>query len=253
MVYSLQKAGIWKRIAAWILDGILVCILATGFVFLLSGLLGYDNYSRTLDEGYEKYEKQYGVSFDISYDDYEALSEDARRYFDTAYNALINDKDVMHAYNMVINLTMVMATVGILLSILVWEFIVPLFLQNGQSIGKKIFGICVIRSDGVRLNNLQLLTRALLGKFTVETMIPVFAVLMLYLGTGGLVSLVILLILLVGQLACLGITRSNAAIHDLMAGTVVVDMSSQMIFQTTEDLIAYQKQVAAEKAARQTY
>ena len=34
---------------------------------------------------------------------------------------------------------------------------------------------------------------------------------------------------------------------------VVVDMASQMIFKTTDDLIAYQKRVAAEKATRQPY
>jgi ABC-type polysaccharide transport system permease subunit len=63
----------------------------------------------------------------------------------------------------------------------------------------------------------------------------------------------IILALLLGQALCVGLTRNNAAIHDLLAGTVVVDMSSQTIFRSTEDLIAYQKQVAAERAARQTY
>lgn len=48
-------------------------------------------------------------------------------------------------------------------------------------------------------------------------------------------------------------TRTNSALHDLLAGTVVVDIGSQMVFRTTEDLIAYQKKVAAERAARQTY
>ena len=42
-------------------------------------------------------------------------------------------------------------------------------------------------------------------------------------------------------------------IHDLLAGTVVVDVSSQMIFRTTDDLIAYKKKIAAEQSARQVY
>jgi len=49
------------------------------------------------------------------------------------------------------------------------------------------------------------------------------------------------------------VTRNNSAIHDLLAGTVVVDMSSQTIFRSTEELIAYKKRVAAERAARQVY
>ena len=48
-------------------------------------------------------------------------------------------------------------------------------------------------------------------------------------------------------------TRNHSLLHDLMAGTVVVDYASQKIFQSTEDLIAYQKKIAAERAARQDY
>ena len=84
-------------------------------------------------------------------------------------------------------------------------------------------------------------------------MIPVYMLLMLFWGTIDLTGTAIILALLLGQALCMGLTRNNAAIHDLLAGTVVVDMSSQTIFRSTEDLIAYQKQVAAERAARQTY
>ena len=253
MGYSLQKASIWKRFAAWILDGILVCILATGFAFLLSGMLEFDSYTQKVNVGYEKYESQFGISFDISYEEYQSLPEESRKYFDDAYNALIADENVMHAYNMVINLTMVIATAGILLSVLVWEFGVPLLLGNGQTVGKKVFGLCLIRNDGVRVNSFQLLARTLLGKYTVETMIPVFVLLMIYWGTAGLLGITILFILVIAQFVCFCVTRTNSAIHDLMAGTVVTDMSSQMIFRSTEELVAYQKRVAAEQAARQTY
>ena len=253
MVFSLQKATIWKRTAAWLLDAILVCVLATGFAFLLSLALGYDNYNNALSDGYARYEAQYGVSFDISYEDLEALPEDAHQNWVAAYNALIQDPDVIYAYNMVINLTLLIVAVSILLSIVVWEFVIPLWLKNGQTVGKKAFGLCLIRNDGVQVNNLQLMTRALLGKYTLETMIPVFVLLTLYLGTGGGIGLMIVFALLVCQGICLCVSRNNGAIHDLLAGTVVVDLSSQLIFKSTDDLIAYQKRVAAEQAARQTY
>ena len=252
MDYSLQKASIWKRAAAWLLDAILVCILATGFGFLLSSLLDYDSYNRTLNDGYSHYEELYGVSFEISYEEHEALSSDARQNWDNAYNALIGDEDVMYAYSMVINLTMIIVTIGILLGVLVLEFAVPLFLGNGQTLGKKMFGICLMRTDGVKINSLQLLTRTLLGKYTVETMIPVFSVLMLYLRGAG-IGIVILGALAIAQLVCLCVTRTNSALHDLMAGTVAVDKLSQQIFESKTQLIEHQKKLAAEKAARQTY
>ena len=253
MVYDLQKAGMWKRIAAWMFDSIMTGILAVGVGLLLSALLGYDAHSETLDAAYARYEAEYGVVFDISQAEYEAMTEAERESYDIAYDALVADDEVLYAYNMVLNLTLLITTLGILLAVMVWEFLVPLLLGNGQTLGKKIFSLCVIRSDGVKVNNMQLFTRTLLGKFTIETMIPVYILLMLFWGTVGLMGTLILAALLVAQCICVAVTRTNSAIHDLLAGTVVVDFSSQMIFRTTEDLIAYQKKVAAERAARQTY
>ena len=253
MVFDIQKAGIWKRIAAWMFDGILVSVLAVAVALGLSALLGYDSYSRTLDEAYATYEAEYGISFEITQAEYEALTEQQRQAYDTAYQALLADDGVIHAYNMMISLTLVIISLSILAATLIWEFAMPLLFGNGQTLGKKIFGLCLIRSDGVKVNNLQLFTRALIGKYTIETMIPVSVALLTFWGTLGLTGTVILFAVAVAQMLCLGLTRTNSAIHDLLAGTVVVDMASQMIFRSTEDLIAYQKKIAAERAARQTY
>ena len=62
-----------------------------------------------------------------------------------------------------------------------------------------------------------------------------------------------LLALLIGQVICVAVTRTRSAIHDLLAGTVVVDIASQKVFASTEDLIAYTKRVHAERAQRQEY
>ena len=250
MEHALQKASLGKRIAAGILDGILICILATGFAFLLSVLLGYDGYYQTLTDGYSRYETQYGVSFDIPR---EELSDADREKWDAAYKALSQDEEVIQAYNVVLNLTLVIASVAILLSVLAWEFAVPLLLHNGQTVGKKVFSLGLVRVDGVQVTNLQLMVRALLGKFTLEIMIQVFVILMVFWGISGLIGPIVLLALLVAQAICLCVSKTNALLHDQMAGTAVVDISSQRIFRSTEDLIAYQKQVAAERAARQTY
>ena len=253
MIYDLQKAGLWKRIAAWMFDGILTGILAVGFGVLLSMLLGYDGYSQALDDAYARYETEYGVVFDISAEEYAAMSQTETEQYNVAYEALIHDADAMHAYNMVINLSMVITSIGILLAVLLWEFFVPLWIGNGQTLGKKIFSLCLVRNDGVKLNNMQLFARTILGKYALEIMIPVFIVLMLFWGTAGLGGTVILFALALAQLLCVAISRTNSAIHDFLAGTVVVDITSQMIFRTTEDLIECKKKVAAEHAARQVY
>jgi len=253
MVYDLQKASIWKRTAAWMFDGFLIVVLAVGAAFLLSTVLNYDQYSNGVSEAYDRYEEEYSVTFDVSQEDYLSWTKEEQQRYDEAYEALLADEQAMYNYNMVVNLTMVIASLSILIAVLALEFVVPLILKNGQTCGKKIFGLCVIREDCVRITTVQLFVRTVLGKFTVETMIPVYIVLMLFWGITDLTGTILLVALLLAELICLIVTRRNAAIHDLLAGTAVADISSQMIFQSTDDLIEFQKSVHAERAARQEY
>ncbi len=253
MINDLQTASFWKRIAAWLFDAILLSVLAAGFAFVLSFLLGYDGHSQNLDRLYAEYETEYGVVFDITQEQYQAMDDARRENYDRAYRALSADEEVLYAYNMTLNLSLLITTGGILLAMVLWEYLIPLWFGNGQTLGKKIFGLCLVRNDGVKMNNMQLFTRTVLGKFTLETMIPVYTLMMLFWGTVGLWGTMLLLALVITQLVCMAVTRTNSAIHDLMAGTVVVDMASQTIFRTTEELIEYQKRIAAERAARQPY
>ena len=253
MVYDLQKASLWKRFAAWLFDSILTGILVVGIAFLLSLLLGYDSYSDRVGATYERYEAEYGISFDVSQEEYQSWPQEQREKYDAAYQELLADEDAMYAYNMVVNLTMVISSLSILIAVLVLELAVPLFFKNGQTLGKKIFGLCVVRSDCVRMNTMQLFVRTVLGKFAVETMIPVYILLMLFWGITDLTGTVILGILVLAEVILVAATRKNQAIHDMLAGTAVADYSSQMIFASTEALIEYQKKIHAERAARQDY
>lgn len=250
---DLQKASIWKRISAATFDMIMLATLAVAVAMLLSVLLGYDSYNTTLDAAYIKYETQYGVTFDMTAEAFEAMTEEEKALYQQAYDALIADKDAMYAYNMVLNLTLIITTLSLLVSYMLLEFLVPLLLKNGQTLGKKIFGIGLMRIDGVQLSPMQLFVRTVLGKFTIETMIPVYMLIMLFFNTISGFGVMLLLGLAMGQIGCVAITRTNSAIHDKLAGTVAVDFSSQRIFRTTEDLIAYKKQLHAEEAARKSY
>lgn len=253
MIYDLQKASMTKRISAWLLDAILLVIVAVGFAFALSALLGFDSYNQTLSDAYEKYETQYGITFDMSADEFSALSAEQKENYDAAYNSLIADKEAVYAYNMLTQLSLTITSLGILFAFLVLEFGVPLWLKNGQTVGKKIFAIALMRTDGVQINAVSLFVRTILGKYTIETMIPVLIVMMIFWGIIGVVGPIIVVLIGLLQIILLIVSRTNSVIHDMLANTVAVDMSSQMIFRTTQDLITYQKQVAAEKAARQSY
>lgn len=250
---ELQKASMWKRMSAWLFDNILLVILAVLFGFALSALLGYDTHSAALEATYDKYETQYGIEFDITQEAYAALSEQERANYDAAYEALIKDDEANYIYNMVVNLTLVITSVGLLIAVAALEFVVPLLFKNGQTLGKKIFGVALVRNDGVRLNTMQLFVRTLLGKYTVGTMVPVLICIMLIFGVVGLFGTMLLLGIWLAQLLCLLCTQNKVGLGDLMAGTVPVEINSQRIFGSTEELIEYTKKVHAERAARQDY
>lgn len=253
MIHDIQKAGLWKRIAAGILDGILLAVLAVGVAFLLGEILGYDGYNTTLNESYTYYEEQYGIRFQITGEEYEALPPQEQEAYDAAYDALIRDETAMKAYNMVLNLSLLITTGGLLVACLLLEFVLPLLLGNGQTAGKKVFGLGVVRVDGVRTTPLQMFVRTVLGKFTVEIMIPVYVLLMIFFNVTGLGGTLLLLALLVAQILIMALNRNNSLIHDLLAGTVVVDVASQMIFRDTQDLINYKKKLSREQSDRQSY
>ena len=253
MTEDLQKASFWKRISAFMLDAIVLVILAVGCGAALSGAFHFDEHNETVQAAYARYESEYNISFELTQEEYESMLPEERVRFDEAYAALIADEEAMYAYNMMISLTLVIVSIGILLALVLWEFIIPLWLGHGRTLGKKIFSLCLIRSDGVKMNTMQLFTRSILGKYSIETMIPVLIVLMIFWGTMGVIGPVVLFGLAAGQLASVLFTRHNCAIHDLLAGTVVVDYPSQTIFDSTEDLIEYQKKLAADRASRAPY
>ena len=253
MIYDVQKASMWKRISAWLLDIILLAVLAVGLGALISYVTGYDSYNQQLLASYDKYETQYGVEFEVTQEQWEAMTQEQQDRYNEAYEALVADQEAMYAYNMVINLMLVSVSVSVLFAYLVLEFAVPLLLKNGQTLRKKVFSLALMRSDGVRITPFMLFVRTVLGKYTIETMIPVLVALMIFFGTIGLIGPTIVLILLVIQLILLAVSRNNTAIHDFIAHTVVVDLSSQLIFDTPEDLVAYKQKIAAEKAAKQNY
>lgn len=253
MTADLQKASLWKRISAGLFDGILLCVLAVGIATVLSMILNYDGYNQELNAAYARYEKQYGVVFDMTEAEYSALTEQEQQNYMAAYEALVADQEVLRVYNIVANLTLLITTFGIMLAVLVLEFAVPLFFKNGQTLGKKIFSICVVRKDGIRVSAVQLFIRTVLGKFTIEIMAPVYIALLILFGAMGIDGTLILALLLLAQLVSMAVSRTNAMLHDRLSGTAVVDISTQMIFRDTDELIAYTKKLHAEEAARRDY
>ena len=250
MNIELQKANMWKRISAGLFDGILLAMLAVGLAFLLSVVLGYDGHTAQLEARYAEYEARYGITLDITSADYDAMTEEERAQYDAALAAFAEDREAGYLYSLLINLTLVIITFGILLSYLILELIVPLLFGNGQTVGKKVFGIGVMHVNALKITPQMLFIRTVLGKYTLETMIPVLLILMIFFGIIGIEGTTIILVLALVQVVLLAATRTRSAIHDLLAQSVTVDLASQMIFENAEARMNYVKNRAAEEAAR---
>lgn len=253
MIYDLQRASMWKRISAYLFDAILLSIVAVLFAWMMSGLLGFDRYSDTLSTAYTHYGESYGVNFNLSLQEYEALSADEIEKLNTAYAAIAVDQEAVGAYNMLIQLMLLITSLGLLFAFVIMEFLIPLKLGNGQTLGKKIFGIGLMQQDGVRINGRLLFIRSILGKYTLETMIPALIVMMIWFGILGLTGTLVLLGILLVQFLLLLLTRNRLAIHDAMSATVAVDVASQLIFPDRAAMIAYKERIHAEAAAREPY
>ena len=256
MIYDLQRASMWKRISALLFDIIIFSIITVGAATLISGAVGYSAHYEGFEVLRDSYEDRYleeaGMPTNLKDSEYALLTDEEKKIYDdaieNAYTALLKDEDAKYHYSMLINLSIIIASFSILSAFLLLEFIVPIIFKNGQTVGKKIFGVGIMNVNGVKISTLSLFIRTVLGKFTVETMIPVITVIMFVFGTASIFNLLIVFLLLTAQLLSLIISKNNSAIHDLLSQTVAVDLASQMIFDSVEARDSYKRKIHEEQS-----
>ena len=244
MISDIQKASMLKRIIAWMFDSMLVVMLAIMLASWLSAVLDYDSKAAELEAHYIRIEEKYGVDFDITQEAFEKLTAEEQEKFNIAYEDLSTDEESMKVYNLLISLTIVILSVSVLIAMLLLEFVVPLLFKNGQTLGKKVFGIALMRVDCVKISPLMLFVRTILGKFSIETMVPLLLGLMMLWGVIGIIAPVVILGLFALQIILMVKSETNSAIHDRLAYTVAVDYNSQMIFKTPEEAVAYREKIS---------
>ncbi len=243
---DLQKASLLKRFSAYLVDLMALLCVVTLVALCLSAALGYNDYSERMDAIYEKY----GMK---DFTDGEMTEEQTAR-FNEAVKAFNEDEEALAVYSKVIDLSLIIATMSTLVAFLLLELIVPLCLKNGQTFGKKIFGLGLMRTDGVKVTPFMMFVRAMLGKYVVETMIPLLLIIMMMLGASiGLMGLLVIALVWLLEIVLLFATRNHTTLHDLLACTIEVDLGSQRIFDSAHDRVEYMKRVSAEAAAKAKY
>lgn len=247
---ELQRGSIWKRISAYLFDVIVLSIVAMLFATLLSWVFRYD---KTLDEYNgirESVEEAYGISFYITESEYNTYDEAKKALYDEAYEALNANRDAVRLYALLNNYAILIVMFSLIFAFLGMEFVVPLFLKEGRTLGKKIFGLCVIRPNLVRISGPVLFVRSILGKCVLETMIPAFVILMTIFGRSNIFLVILMFLIPIVNLVLFFATKNHTVLHDLLSVTVVADYQSQRIFDTEDDLIRFMEEQHAATAAR---
>ena len=253
MRFEIQRADFWKRISAFLFDIILLGIVIVGAAAALSGILGYDKYMDVVEQVEDEYIEKYGIDPDITEEERAALSPEEYAVYDEYNEARKNDERLIIAYNMLFNLALAITSASILIGYIIMELIIPIFFKNGQTLGKKAFGLAVVHTNGVRLRGQAHFIRTIIGKCLIEALVPAYFIIMILFGSLGIVGLVVLALLLLLQIFVLAYTKTRSAIHDLIADTVVVDFASQMIFENADELIAYKTKIHEELANKKEY
>lgn len=252
MIYDFQKASFLKRISSFLLDFILVTIVGCFIAFIISLISNYTGIRNEFYGYMDHYEALYGLNLrDAAV--IETYTAEQQETVKQAYEAMNADQGLLKCYGLLTNLPVVMVSVGLLVGTLVVEFVMPIIFKNGQTIGKKVFKIGVINTNGVECTNFQLLTRALLGKCAVEYMIPGIITVMMCLGTMGIIGPIVLLFLLVMQCVVIASNQNRPFFHDLIAKTGVCDLSTQKVFKTYEEMVKFKEEINKQKVEASIY
>lgn len=253
MAISIQKASFWKRISAFMFDIIVTIMLAMGFATVINVFCGYDQKTAELNAYYTKYEQSYGVDFTINEEDFNQLTTEQQALYTEANKALQGDAGFQKTSQEIFNLTMLMYGGGAFLAFIVWYFVIPLFFGYGRTMGKRIFGLAVIRTNCVKVSAPVLFIRTVVGMFAIETMMPLALLIMIGFNMMGIVGLITIGLLGILQVGMLISTQNNSSIHDLLTDTVVVEFMSQQIFDTQEDLMHFVQEEHAKAVENAEY
>ena len=282
-MFELRKIGIVRRASALLLDAILLAVLTTGFMFIISLICNYSHQEELANQYFAEWDdfrkeyiadiaEYYGFVYEESEDGYSVTNSDGKaatldEVMDklaqsegndeemaeiyAAYLSLTPVSTVNKQYNYVYSLLFMMVSLGIFLAYIVLEFVIPIILKNGQTVGKKVFEIALVRNDCVKITTLALFARTLLGKFAIETMFPVLLVFMFLFGGLGPLAVILFAAITILNIVLFFATKYRTPIHDMLAGTVAVDMKLQMIFESEEELIQ-KKSLSAKESVENT-
>lgn len=232
---DVQRAPYSKRLFAFLADVILAGIITAGLYFLLSAAFNVDSYTNRYKEIIAGYERDYGVSFKTTAEEYAKMTEDEKENYKNAVDAANNDKDANDAIVTSYTLSFIIFASGIVLSTVILDFMIPIFTKDGRSLGKLLFGLGVMRRGCTKISTPVLFVRNVIGKGVFEAALPAVIILTVFNNVTGIFGVILLVIFLIAEIFSLIKSGGSSMLHDVLADTVVIDWASQRIFKTVAE------------------
>ena len=125
------------------------------------------------------------------------------------------------------------------ISMLIFFFAIPMFMKNGETLGKLFFHLGLVNKLGYKVNRLQVVIR-----FFSMTTLVIAVVLIFGINLWTLGGITVLALASYG-FAVFG--KDHKALHDYVAGTIVIDKRRSTIFRNVDEMYAFEANVNAVK------
>ena len=234
---EIKRASTMMRIAAGLIDLLLLAVVIWGVGLGTANLFDTQGKLDAVNGIYEEYGQKYNIDFNITEEEASVMTEEELDAYYARYEAAVEAMEADKESNTLLwdfgfSVLMVLL-ISILCAHLLLELLVPLLLKNGQTIGKKLFGVALMRKSGIRVSALSMFVRSILGKGLLEIFVPSLVLGLMLFGVSSLLIYPVLILAGV-QICLLAIHPNRALIHDLIAGTVAVDYIAQHISDSNE-------------------
>lgn len=229
---KVNKPKIVNRLAAFLIDAVLFVILFTGVLYLTSLIFDFDSHYAILQEEYKKVGY---LILNAETEKYEFLSPDAPNFKEIS-QLVTENKIIMEELFFVNSFSVKAPLAATAIVLFITEFIIPIFLKNGQTLGMKIFGIGLLSTNGLAISPIQLFARCFIGKIAVLGIIPVLGILYIFLNySGGLLGSLMVLIIYGTNLVLLVKSKNNTGIQDFISNVIPVDAKETIFYKTKKD------------------
>ncbi len=215
---------ILKRIAAYLIDIILVTLIST--------LITSNSY---INKDYNKYTKKYD-EYENFYDDYissienidkENLTDEEKNQKLEALENDFNKKNIDYSYELS-KLSLIPSFINILCILL--YFVVMQFYFGGITLGKKLMKLKVVSNNGKNLTILNFFIRSLILNSVFLSMVSIIFILSLsksnYITYSNIISIINYVVEL-SIIFTILFDKNHRGIHDLLSNTKVVEIGGQ--------------------------